>query len=69
MTDHHAGYLITLTSNVREDDAETILSALRLIRGVADVQPVISNLDQQIGQVRADGEWRERLYRFLSEKP
>jgi hypothetical protein len=30
MTDRHAGYIATLAEDVREDDAEPILTALRI---------------------------------------
>lgn len=43
MTDRHAGYLITLAEDVREDDAEHVLNALRMIKGVATVEPVVSD--------------------------
>jgi len=68
MTDRHAGYLVTLAQDVREDDAEAIMTALRMVRGVTAVQPVTANVDQQIGQIRADGEWREKLFAFLRER-
>lgn len=40
MTDRHCGYLVTLAEDVREDDGRSIVAALRMIRGVVDVQPV-----------------------------
>ena len=67
MTDRHAGYLITLAENLREDDAEQILTALRMVRGVLSVEPVRTGIDQQIAQSRADTVWRERIYKLLEE--
>lgn len=68
MTDRHAAYLVTLAEDIREDDVEEILSAVRMVRGVMAVQPVETNLDQQIGQVRADGAWRERIFKLLEDR-
>lgn len=68
MTARHAAYLVTLAEDVREDDAEEILTALRMVRGVLAVQPVERDIDQQIGQVRADGEWRERIFKLLDDR-
>lgn len=68
MTARHAAYLVTLTEDTREDDAEAIVTALRMVRGVADVQPVERNIDQQIAQVRADGAWRERVFGLFSDR-
>lgn len=67
MTARHAAYLVTLAEDMREDDAEETLTALRMIRGALAVQPVERNIDQQIGQVRADGDWRERIFKLLGE--
>lgn len=68
MTDRHAGYLITLTNDIREGDAEAILTALRMVRGVQSVEPVLASpIDQQIARARADGVWRERIYKMLDE--
>lgn len=40
MTTRHSGYLVTLDQNYRDDDAEPILTALRMVKGVIDVRPV-----------------------------
>lgn len=42
MTDRHAGYLITLEEDVRSDDAESIINALRMVKGVLHVEPIVS---------------------------
>jgi hypothetical protein len=67
MTDRHAGYLITLTADIREDGAEATLNALRMVKGVASVEPVVSNLELHIGQQRADRRWREALINLVKD--
>ena len=42
MTDRVCGILVTLTGNTRADDMESTLNAIRHIRGVVAVEPVIS---------------------------
>lgn len=42
MTDRYSGFIVVLKQNLREDDAEQTLNALRQIRGVATVEPVVS---------------------------
>lgn len=44
MTDRHVGYIVTLDESLREDD-DAALEALRMIRGVASVRPLIDNAD------------------------
>ncbi|WP_433730791.1 hypothetical protein ACQP2Y_21025 [Actinoplanes sp. CA-051413] len=67
MTDRHAGYLVVLAEDLRDDDAEEILTALRMVRGVQSVAPVVANIDQRIAQSRADTAWRERIYTMLEK--
>jgi hypothetical protein len=67
VTDHHAGYIITLAEDVREDDAEAIVTALRMVRGVLDVRPVVADVAVAMAQLRADNTWRGRLQDLLRE--
>jgi hypothetical protein len=41
MTDRHVGYMVVLEKDTRSDDAEVTLNAIRQIRGVLGVTPVI----------------------------
>jgi len=45
MTDRFNAVLVTLESEVREDDADRLLNALRMVRGVLDVRGVIGDHD------------------------
>jgi hypothetical protein len=61
MTDRHAGYIVVLAEDIREDDAEGILNALRMVRGVISVTPVISDHTQAVARERRDEKWRDAL--------
>jgi hypothetical protein len=66
MTDRHAAYIVVLDSNIREDDArETVLTALRQIRGVLSVEPVIAGPDLHIAEMRARSELTKKLWSVL----
>jgi hypothetical protein len=67
MTDKHAGYLIVLDQDIREDDAEAIINAIKMIKHVSTVTPVVANPTMYIAQNRADDVWRERLLTLLQE--
>ena len=73
MTDRHAAYLVTLAKDIREDDAEPTLNALRQIKGVSSVQPVPVDLTLAIATERAASELRGRiigvLYPRQTERP
>lgn len=53
MTDRHAGYVVVLDTDIREDDAEGLMLALRALRGVLTVEPVIGSIEQTIADQRA----------------
>lgn len=65
MTDRHAGYVVTLAEDVREDDAEAIITALRMTKGVASVRPIVSDFALQIAEDRARREMRAKVVEFL----
>lgn len=53
MSDRHAAYIVTLAQDIREDDAEATLTALRMVRGVLSVKPVVAELELHIAEERA----------------
>lgn len=68
MTDKHAGYIVTLADDISEDDERT-LNAIRMIKGVESVTPVVANVNQAIAMRRRDNEWRNTLLTFLHDGP
>jgi hypothetical protein len=69
VTDRHAGYLVTLASDVREDDAEDVMNALRMVRGVVAVTPVPIDPGAAIAGQRRDLAWRNALIALLDAGP
>lgn len=69
MTDRHTGYLVTLETPMREDDAQALVSALMQIKGVIDVRPFIAGMEQMSGAVRTDHQWRKALHELAEHGP
>ena len=67
MTGRHAGYIVTLTDEIREDDAEHILTALRMISGVVSVKPVTADMGMVVARERVHADVREKILRLLGE--
>ena len=67
MTDHHSGYIVTLATDIREGDAEAIINALRMVKGVLSVKPLVDDHCQHIANERAYREWGDMLYRIASQ--
>lgn len=69
MTDRHAAYLVTLDHGIREDDAEEIITALKMIKHVIKVEPVPDDQTVGIAMSRRDVKWRKALYKLGEEGP
>ena len=64
VTDRHAGYVVILDHDLREDDAERILNALAMIKGVASVRPIQSDIALTIAEERIRQHTEQKLYDF-----
>jgi hypothetical protein len=69
MTDRHAAYIVVLGSDIRDDDAEPVLTALRMVKGVASVEPVIADYPFAVARTRRDSAWRDALYGLARQGP
>jgi hypothetical protein len=70
MTDRHAGYVVTLAKDIRDDDAEeSVLVAIRMIKGVVSVKPVVADIGMHITRERRDSDWRAALYALATIGP
>lgn len=67
MTDRHIGYIVALDHSKREDDSEFVINAIRMIRGVISVTPVVDDVDFAIAEQKADRLWRDKIYALLKE--
>lgn len=68
MTDRLKGFVVTLDHDIREDDAEEILNAIRMVKGVVSVKPVQANSDDDIIRSRVLSELRQKLLGIVYEK-
>lgn len=67
MTDRLAGVVVTFEQNIRVDDAEATIAALRQIKGVLSVQPVIGDITVTMAEERAKHEITMRVYEALRD--
>jgi hypothetical protein len=61
MTDRLKGFVVTLTHDIREDDAEAIVNAIRMVRGVLDVQPVVSTYEDVMNRTMVRHELEAKI--------
>lgn len=65
MTDRLNGVFVTFDRDIRDDDAEPILDAIRMIKGVLDVSPNITNISDYSARLRVQTEMREQIFKVL----
>lgn len=67
MTDRLKGVIITFENDIREDDAEELLTTFRNIRGVINVSPVVTNVTDHMARERVKSEMRQKFSDFFKE--
>lgn len=67
MTDRIKGFVVTLESDIREDDAESIKNAIRALRGVIGVEGSVVGMDDLMNRTRIRLELAGKLWKVLEE--
>lgn len=67
MTDRINGLTITLDKDIRDDDIQSLITAILMMRGVIHVEPnIVSSLDH-FARARMKDEIRDKMYDFIKE--
>lgn len=61
MTDRISGFIVILDQDIRDDDIESTVAAIRQIKHVAHVQPQVASYDDVLALVRARREIGDKL--------
>lgn len=65
MTDRYNAFIVVLERDIREDDAEPILNAIKHIRGVLSVKPHVADFSDSIATERVRAELQQKLWDVL----
>lgn len=68
MTDRFFALTVILNKDIREDDAEAIIQAIQMIKGVGKVQPHISSPEFITAEFRAQNELRDKILEIFYPK-
>jgi len=68
VTDRHSGYVVVLDREIREDDAERIVQAIQMVKGVLDVKPIVADHNDLINRSRIRHELLMKLIGLLKEE-
>lgn len=61
MSDKYAGFVVGLDKDLRSDEVQATLNAIKMIRGVIVVEPVVTTATLHIAQGRAAREFEKKL--------
>lgn len=65
MTNRYNAVVVTFERDIRDDDAEAIINAIRMIKGVVDVDPNVSDINMHVAETRVKIELTNKLYDVL----
>ena len=68
MTNRYNALTVVLEKDIRDDDAEALLSAIRQLRGVLSVSGNVADMDSHLAQERARHDLGEKLWCVLYPK-
>lgn len=68
MTDRIHSITVVLEENLRVDDAERILDALRMVRGVISADGNIADPDSHMAEVRARTDLHQKMFDVIYPK-
>ena len=61
MTERLKGAWVSFDQDYRDDDAENILLAIRMIRGVAKVEPNVTNISDYDARAKIQDKFRDDI--------
>jgi len=65
MTDRINALTVVLEKDMRDDDCEVLINAIRCMRNVQSVTGHVSDIVDHVAEERALQKWREKIYRVL----
>jgi hypothetical protein len=68
MSDRYNSLTVILEHDLKDEDAEPLIEAIKQFRGVLSVTPTVSDMLAHFAEERARNELREKLWRVLNEK-
>jgi hypothetical protein len=67
MTDRIHAFTVVLDKDIREDDVQPILDAIKCIKCVASVTPIVANFEDHMARERVRQEWAMKFLEFYKE--
>ena len=69
MTDRYMGFTVVLDNDYRSDDAQAIIDAIKMIKGVAKVTPEVTDGHDYMNRTMIAMKIEERIFKALHDDP
>ena len=69
MTNRYSTLTVALEQDIREDDAQSLIHAIKMLRGVADVAGNVSDASQWLAETRVRRDLGEKVLAVVFPKP
>ena len=68
MTDRINALTVILDQDIRDDDAQALINAIKQLRGVLDVTPHVASFEDAIATSRARQELIDKVWKAITER-
>lgn len=68
MSDRFNALTVVLDRDIRDDDAEPLINAIRMLKGVQSVEPRVADVSDHIAYGRVRREIEDRLWKALRDE-
>jgi len=68
MTDRYHSLTVALNRDISDDNAEPILMAIRMIKGVLSVKPKVADMDSNMAEDRVRRDLEQKLWDVIHPK-
>uniref|UniRef100_A0A6M3IZC8 Uncharacterized protein n=1 Tax=viral metagenome TaxID=1070528 RepID=A0A6M3IZC8_9ZZZZ len=68
MTDRYHSLTVVFDQDIRDDDVEPILIAIKMIKGVLSVKPKVADMDSYMAEERVRNDLGKKLWDVLYPK-
>ena len=69
MTDRYSTLTVALEKDIRDDDAQALIHAIKMLRGVADVAGNVADVSQWLAETRVRRDLGEKVLAVMFPKP
>lgn len=68
MTDRFYALTVALDKDIREDDAQQLIQAIKMMKGVVDVSGEVSDIGNYVSEARVRAELGRKMFEVLYPK-